>query len=123
MKKLLLLFALVSVLSLGLVASNSHAAGTTGRSGFMMFDSSSVIGAPVKDSHGKMTGFVNEVMVDSGGHSLAVIFHADYDPFEYGGGINIPVPFRELTMSKTKSGQDDCCCQHGHETSRFRTIP
>ena len=72
----------------------------------MMFDSSSVIGAPVKDSHGKTTGFINEVMVDSGGHALAVIFHADYDPFEYGGGINIPVPFQELTISKTKAGQD-----------------
>ena len=39
----------------------------------MMFDSSNLIGAPAKDSHGKMTGFVNEVMVDSGGRALAVI--------------------------------------------------
>ena len=36
----------------------------------MMFDSSYVIGAPVKDSHGKMAGFINEVMVDSGGTPL-----------------------------------------------------
>ena len=106
MKKTILFFALVSALSLGLVAGNSHAAGSTGRSGFMMFDSSTVIGAPVKDSHGKMTGFVDEVMIDSGGHALAVIFHAGDDPFEYGGGINIPVPFQELTISKTKAGQD-----------------
>jgi len=110
MKKLLLLFALVSVLSLGLVASNSHAAGTTGRSGFMMLDSSSVIGAPVKDSHGKMMGFIDEVMVDSRGHALAVIYHAtaaDEDPFLYGDGENTPVPFQELTISKTKRGRED----------------
>jgi len=105
MKRTLLFFALVSVLSPGLLASNSYAAGAAGRSGFMMFDSSNMIGAPVKDSHGKTTGFVNEVMVDSGGHALAVIFHANDDPFEYGGGINVPVPFQELTISKTKAGQ------------------
>ena len=109
MKKTLLVFVLVSVLSLRLLASNSYAAGTMGRSGFMMFDSSNVVGAPVKDSNGKMVGFVDEVMVDSGGHALAVIYHATAaaeDPFLYGDGENTPVPFQELTISKAKGGQE-----------------
>ncbi len=106
MKKILLFLGLVSILSLGLVASNSYAAGTTGRSGFMMFDGSNLVGAPVKDSQGKMTGFVDEVRVDSEGHAFAVIYHADYDPFEYGGGMNTPVPIQELTIPKATVGQE-----------------
>ena len=66
MNETLFVVALISVLSLGLVAGNSYAGGMRGGSGFMMFDGSNLVGAPVKDSQGKMTGFVDEVMVDSG---------------------------------------------------------
>jgi hypothetical protein len=105
MNKTVLMLALVSCLSLGLLASNSYAAGTMGRSRFMMLNSFDLIGAPVKDSHGELMGIVNEVMVDSGGHAFAVINHGDYDL--YGdSGVDTPVPFRELRISQTPSGRD-----------------
>jgi hypothetical protein len=109
MNKTIVMLALVSVLSLGLVASNSYASGTMGRGGFKMFDSSDVIGAQAKDSHGELIGFVDEVMVDSGGHALALVYHAyrvGDDPLDYGEGVNTPVPFQELRISRTKTGQD-----------------
>jgi ribosomal 30S subunit maturation factor RimM len=108
MNKTVFILTLVSFLSLGLVASNSYAAGTTRGSGSMMFNSYDLLGVPVKDSHGEI-GFVNEVMDDTGGHALAVIYHAyraDDDPFAYGGGVNTPVPFQELTITKTKGGRE-----------------
>jgi hypothetical protein len=71
----------------------------------MMFNSSDLIGAPVKDSHGELMGIVNEVMVDSGGHAFAVINHGDYN-LTGPGGINTPVPFEELRISQKKGGQD-----------------
>jgi hypothetical protein len=117
MNKTVFMLALVSFLSLGLVASNSYAAGTTGGSGFMMFNSYDLIGAPVKDSHGEI-GFVDEVMVDSGGHALAVINHGD--PDLYGeSGVNTPVPFQELQISQTKAGQDIVCLKMDTEHLDF----
>jgi hypothetical protein len=105
MNKTVLMLAMVSVLSIGLLVSNSYAAGTAGRSGFMMVNSYDLIGATVKDSHGEFMGIINEVMVDSGGHAFAVINHGDYDL--YGdSGVNTPVPFQELRISQTKSGRD-----------------
>ena len=104
-KTTIYMLALVSFLSLGLVNSNSYAAGTTERSGFIMFNSSDLIGAPVKDSHGELMGIVNEVMVDSGGHAFAIVNHGDYD-LAGSGGINTPVPFQKLQISQTKAGQD-----------------
>jgi hypothetical protein len=105
MNKTLFMLALVSFLSLGLVASSSYASGTMGRSGFMMFNSSDLVGAPVKDSHGELMGIVNEVMVDSGGHLFVIVNHGDYD-MTGPGGINTPVPFQELRIYRAKTGQD-----------------
>ena len=105
MNKTLLMLALVSFLSLGLLASGSHAARTTGRSGFMMFNSRDLIGAPVRDSHGELMGVINEVMVDSEGHALAVLNHGDSD-LTGSAGINTPVPFEELRISETKAGKE-----------------
>jgi ribosomal 30S subunit maturation factor RimM len=81
MNKTLLMFVLVSFLSLGMVVSNSHAAGKMGKRGFMDFNSMDLIGASVKGSHGELIGVVNEVMVDTGGHAFAVINHGA--PFPY----------------------------------------
>jgi hypothetical protein len=105
MNKTVLMLALVSFLSVGLLVSNSYAAGTSGRSGFMMFSSSDLVGAAVENSCGKVVGIVNEVMVDSGGHAFAVINHGDYDLYGE-SGVNTPVPFEELRISQTKGGQD-----------------
>ncbi len=110
MRRTLLFVALVSVLSVGLVALQSYASGTAGRGGltFKIFDSLDVIGAPVKDSHGELIGFVDEIMVDSEGHALAVVYHstAGDDPSLYGDGENTPVPFQELTISKARGDRE-----------------
>ena len=106
MKKTVLMLAFVSFLSLGLVASNSYAAGTMGKSGFMMFNSSDLIGAPAKDSHGEPMGIVDEVRVDSGGHAFAVVINWGYDLYHYGeGGVNSPIAFQELRISQIRAGQ------------------
>ena len=100
------MFVLVSFLSLGMVVSNSHAAGKMGKRGFMEFNSMDLIGASVKGSHGEVIGIVNEVVVDTEGHAFAVINHGDYDL--YGdGGVNTPVPFEALRISQTKSGKEN----------------
>jgi len=103
MKKTLVFFGLVLLLSLGLVASNSYASGTMGRIRFKMFDSSNLIGATVKDSHGKFVGVVNEVMADSGGHAFAIV---NYYDLYYTGGVNSLVPLWELRISQTKGHQE-----------------
>ena len=105
MNRKVLMLALVSFFSVALVVSSSHAAGTMGRSGFMMFNSSDLIGAPVKDSHGELMAVVQEVRVDSRGHAFAVVNHGDYDLYGE-GGVDNPIPFEELQISKTKAGQE-----------------
>ena len=105
MNKTIFMLALVSFFGVALVASSSHATGTTGRSGFMMFNSSDLIGAPVKNSHGELMGVVQEVRVDSEGHAFAVVNHGDYDLYGE-GGVDNPIPFEELQISKTKAGQE-----------------
>ena len=104
MKKTVLMLALVSFLSLGLLATNSYAARTMGKSGFMMFNSSDLIGAPAKDSHGEPMGIVDEVRVDSGGHAFAAVIHLGNDLYG-GGGVNSFRPFQELRISQIKAGQ------------------
>ncbi len=105
MKKTLFFLGLVSVLSVALVASSSYAAGMNRRGGFTMFNSSDLIGAPVKDSNGKLMAVVQELLVDPDGHAFVVVNHGDYDL--YGdGGVNTPIPFEALRISETKAGQD-----------------
>jgi len=106
MKKTILFFGLVSVLSVALVASSSYAAGTKGRSGFMLFNSSDMIGAPVNDSHGEPVGIVEEVSVDSGGQAFVSVIYWGYDFYLYGErGLNSPMSFQELRISQIKAGQ------------------
>ena len=105
MKRTLSLFALVLLMSLGLAASNSFASGTPGKAGFMMMNSSNLVGAPVRDSHGELVGIVNGVIIDSAGYAFALINHGDYD-LAGESGINTPVPFQELQIFRAKGGQD-----------------
>jgi hypothetical protein len=105
MNKTMLMLALFSSISLGLIASNPSAAATRGRSGFMVFNSYDLIGAPVKDSHGELMGIVQEVMVDSGGRAFAIVNHGDYDLYGV-SGVNTPIPFQELQISQTKGDKD-----------------
>jgi ribosomal 30S subunit maturation factor RimM len=108
MKKTILMLALVSFLGFGLLVSNTYATGMARRSGFMIFNSSDLIGAIVKDSHGGLLGIVNEVMVDSRGHAFAIVNHGDHgDQDLYAESwVDTPVPFEELRISRTKGGQD-----------------
>ena len=106
MNRTVFMLVLVSLFSVALVASSSYATGTTGRSGFMMFNSSDLIGAAVKDSHGEPMGIVDEVRVDPEGQAFAVVIHWGYGSYLYGeGGINSPAPFQEIRISQIKAGQ------------------
>ncbi len=99
------LAAFVVLLSFGLAASASYAAGTAGKSGFMTFNSFDLIGVPVKNPQGQFLGLINEVMIDSHGQAFAIVNHGDYDL--YGpGGVNTPVPIAALRISVTKSGKE-----------------
>jgi hypothetical protein len=105
MNKILLIFGLVAVLSVGLFVPGSHASRTTGRDGFKPVNNSKLIGAAVEDTCGKVIGVVNEVMVDSRGHAFAVINHGDYDL--YGdGGVNTPVPIEALKIVRKSRGRE-----------------
>jgi hypothetical protein len=99
------LAAFVTLLSIGLAASASYAAGTTGKSGFMTFDSFDLIGVPVKNPQGRFLGLVTEVMVDSNGQAFAIVNHGDYDLYGE-GGVNTPVPIAALRISETKPGKE-----------------
>jgi len=95
----------VALLSIGLAASGSYAAGKAGKGGFTTFNSLDLIGVPVKNPQGEFLGLINEVMVDSHGQAFAVLNHGDYDL--YGpGGVNTPVPIAALRISETKSGKE-----------------
>ena len=95
----------ITLLSVGLAASASYAAGSAGKGGFMTFNSFDLIGVPVKSPQGRFVGLVNEVMVDSNRQAFAIVNHGDYDL--YGpGGVNTPVPIAALRISETKSGKE-----------------
>ena len=71
----------------------------------MTFNSSDLIGVPVKNSQGRFLGLVDGVMIASDGQAFAVVNHGDYDL--YGpGGVNTPVPIAALRISETKSGKE-----------------
>jgi sporulation protein YlmC with PRC-barrel domain len=111
MNKAISMIALAALLSLGLITSNSHASGRTGKSGFKMLDSSNLIGATVKDSRGEFVGVVNGVTVDSGGHASVIVNHWDFDligPMS----LDTPVSFQELRIYQGKTG---------HNTVVFKT--
>ncbi len=97
--------ALVVLLSVGLAASASYAAGPMGKGGFMTFNSSDLIGVPVKNSQGRFLGLVDGIMIGSDGQAFAVVNHGDYDLYG-SGGVNTPVPIAALRISETKSGKE-----------------
>ncbi len=99
------LVALVLLLSIGLAAPASYAAGSIGKGGLITFNSSDLIGVSVKNSQGRFLGLVNGVMIASDGKAFAIVNHGDYDL--YGpGGVNTPVPIAALRISETNSGKE-----------------
>ncbi len=101
----LYLTVLVALLSVGLAASASYAGGPMGKGGFMTFNSSDLIGVPVKNSQGRFLGLVDGIMIASDGQAFAVVNHGDYDLYG-SGGVNTPVPIAALRISETKSGKE-----------------
>ena len=97
--------AVVVLLSFGLAGSASYAASPVAKSGFMTFNSSDLIGAPVKNSQGRFLGLVNGVMIASDGQAFAIVNHGDYDLYG-SGGVNTPIPIAALRISETKSGKE-----------------
>ncbi len=103
--KRLYLVAFALFLSIGLVASASYAGAPMGKSGFMTFNSSDLIGVPVRNPQGRFLGLVNGIMIDSRGQAFAIVNHGDSDL--YGpGGVNTPVPIAALKISEAKSGKE-----------------
>jgi hypothetical protein len=99
------LVALVLALSIGVGASIAHAAGATGKNGYMTFKSFDLIGIPVKNPQGRFLGLVDGILIDSKGQAFAIVNHGDYDI--YGpGGVNTPVPIAALRISETKFGKE-----------------
>ncbi len=96
---------LVALLSFGLGISAAYAGSQTGKSGLKSFDSSDLIGVPVKNSQGRFLGLVNGIMVASDGEAFAVVNHGDYDLYG-SGGVNTPVPIAALKISETKTGKE-----------------
>jgi hypothetical protein len=99
------LVALVTLLSVGLVASASYARGPMGKSWFTTFDSYDLIGVPVKNPQGRFLGLVNGIMIGSDGQAFAIVNHGDYDLYGE-GGVNTPVPIAALRISETKLGKE-----------------
>ena len=96
-------WGLVALLGLGLVASAAWAAPQNG--GYKTFDSMKLIGNPVRNSGGEFLGLINGIMIDSEGHTFAIVNHGDYDI--YGdGGVNTPVPIAAPRISETNSGKE-----------------
>jgi hypothetical protein len=99
------LFALVTFLSVGLVASVSYAGSSMGKSGYMTFNSSDLIGVAVRNPQGRFLGLVNGIMIGSDGQAFAIVNHGDYDV--YGpGGVNTPVPIAALRISEAQNGKE-----------------
>ncbi len=99
------LAALVLVLSVGLAASVSYAAGTTGKSGLMTFNSNDLIGVAVRNPQGRFLGLVNGIMTGSDGQAFAIVNHGDADLYG-SSGVDTPIPIAALRISETKSGKE-----------------
>ncbi len=97
--------ALVSLLSVGLAASASHAAGPMAKGGFTIFNNYDLIGVAVKNPQGRFLGLINEVLIGSDGQAFAVVNHGDSDLYGE-SGVNTPVPIAALRISETKSGKE-----------------
>lgn len=102
-------FALASLLSVGYVASHSLTPCSTGKPGFMAFDT---YGVPVRNSNGELLGSITDILMSKSDHenALAVInigSSSDYgERLWYGdsGGLTL-VPMAALKFSETKSGK------------------
>jgi hypothetical protein len=102
MNKAPAIFAVFSVLSLGL-AADSHAGSSMVQSGFTEYDSTKLVGSIVRTLEGDELGRISDLEIDSQGHVvLALILQNGFDDFS---GRLVAVPFSALTISEAKSQQ------------------
>ncbi len=69
-----------------------------------IFDSMRLLGLSVDNRRGTFFGLVSGVLIDSEGHAFVIISHGDRN-LTGSGGINTPVPFPVLRISKAQAGQ------------------
>jgi hypothetical protein len=66
---------------------------------FATFESRDLVGAFVRDSQCNIVGLVNELLIDSSGHTIAIINHGDYDKYGEGGRYTL-VPLEALQIAE-----------------------
>jgi len=102
MNKTLAIFAVYSLLSLGL-AADSHAGSSMAKRGFAEYDSTKLVGSIVRSLDGEELGRISDLEIDSQGHViLALILQNGSNGFS---GRLVAVPFNALTISEAKSQQ------------------
>ena len=76
---------------------------TAGSKSAGIFDSMNLLGLSVNNRMGKFYGLVGGVLIDSEGHTFVIVNHGDRD-LTGSGGINTPIPFVVLRISKAQAG-------------------
>ncbi len=102
MNKMLSIFAVISLLSLGF-ATDSNASGSMFEWGFITSQTMELLGIPVINPAGEKLGIVDAFMDDPEGHvAFAILWIGPWDinPARY-----VAVPFNALSISGNKSSQ------------------
>jgi hypothetical protein len=99
MNRILSIIAVLSILSLGFVASSQ--ANSMARSGFTTYDTTKLIGLTVRARDGVELGQIFDLVVDSRGHvDFAIVTQQAIEEF---WGRLVVVPLSILTISKAQS--------------------
>ena len=102
MNKALTIFAIFSLLSLGL-AADSHAGASMAKNRLTEYGSTRLVGSIVRTLDGEELGRIFDLEINSQGHVVtALILQNGFDDFS---GRLVAVPFSALTISEAKSQQ------------------
>jgi len=102
MNKMLIIFSVVSLLSLRFTA-DANAAGSMFEWGFITSETTELLGMPVKNPAGELLGIVDAFVNDSEGHvAFAILWRGPWDlnPARY-----VAVPFKALSISGKEPDQ------------------
>ena len=101
MSRILSIIAILSILSLGFVASSQ--ANSMAQRGFTTYETTHLVGLTVKARDGVELGRIFDLVVDSNGHvDFGIVTQQAIE--EYWGRL-VVVPFSMLTISKAQSGK------------------
>ncbi len=113
MNRILLVAAVLSILSLGLVGSSQ--ANSMVQKGFTTYDATHLVGLTVKARDGVQLGRIYELVVDSNGHvDFAIVVEPNPSPENFPDRF-VVVPFNILAISKAKSGKISVVFNGGKE--------